>query len=308
MSVMFIFAHGGVQYGIPVMEVLEIVEMPKLLPAHVTIPGFLGNSSHRGYLLPILDPTELSSGRACAPASLFVIVRSDGVVFGLAMDSFVSVANLDSDASGGELVEQTGTFVERARAYLGNALLHLSISAIVRLVRQHFAQQEYRHSSSDLTPGGGHEAAAEVFLCVRLDEVHFAIPIQSILEIVEGSELTPLFKVPPIIRGLTNLRGQVLACLDISTELGLQAREIGERSQLVILKFEDAELALCVDKVTGIRRLNTGRLQKADLVLPGDMHRLATSVHEGEDGTLLILSVGGVFEAPALLPYRGADV
>ena len=146
-----------------------------------------------------------------------------------------------------------------------------------------------------------------MLLCARINDVRFAIPIEHVIEIVEGNEVTPLFKVPAIVRGLINLRGQVLACLDISTELGLAPRPLGERNQFVILVEQGVELALCVDKVTGIRRLAADQVQKADMMLAGDMKRLATGMHEGEDDPLLILAVPNVFTAPSLLPHIGTE-
>ncbi len=35
----FIFAHGGLQYALPVTQVVEIVEMPALLPSHGRCPA-----------------------------------------------------------------------------------------------------------------------------------------------------------------------------------------------------------------------------------------------------------------------------
>ncbi len=70
----------------------------------------------------------------------------------------------------------------------------------------------------------------------RIERVLFGIPVEHVIEIIEGYDVTPLFKVPPIVRGLLNLRGQVLACLDISVELGLPPRRLEERNQFVVLK------------------------------------------------------------------------
>src|SRR6478752_4662518 len=89
----FVFVHRGLQYAVPILDVLEIIEPPALLPAHGGLPGCLGNVAHRDHVLPVLDPTALGTGRAAAPAdkgspNTIVIVRRDGTVFGLVMDRF----------------------------------------------------------------------------------------------------------------------------------------------------------------------------------------------------------------------------
>jgi purine-binding chemotaxis protein CheW len=305
----FIFAHGGLQYALPVTQVVEIVEMPALLPFHGALPGCLGNVSHREYLLPVFDPTALSSGRTTVLSKTFVVVRHDGAVFGLAMDRFVGVVALDALSESGGRAEANGAYVEKACAYRDNALVLLAVAAIVRLVKSHFTNQQLLAGA--MGPAVPRDAVAQyegrIFLCARIERVLFGIPVEHVIEIIEGYDVTPLFKVPPIVRGLLNLRGQVLACLDISVELGLPPRQLEERNQFVILKEESAELALCVDKVTGIRRLAPEKFQKADMVLSGEMTRFAAGMHEGEDGTLFVLAVSAVFDAPSLQPYRRSE-
>ncbi len=310
----FVFAHGGLQYALPVMEVLEIVETPALLPSHGALPGCLGNVSHREYLLPVLDPTALGSGRpTAAPSKTFVVVQRDDAVFGLAMDRFVAVVALEALAP---RTEENGRlpaddpFVETVRAYRGNALVSLSAAAIAALVKRSFGSQ--RLMTDDEGPRSARRQAAteserRIFLCARVERALFGIPVEHVIEVIEGYDVTPLFRIPPIVRGLINLRGQVLACLDISGDLGFSPRPLEERNQFVVLKDDGSELALCVDKVTGIRRLPLERIQKADLALSGEMTRYAAGVIEGDDGALFVLAVGAVFEAPQLQPYRRSE-
>jgi purine-binding chemotaxis protein CheW len=223
------------------------------------------------------------------------------------MDGFVSVAALDASSETAGRDEANCAYVEKARAYRDNTLVLLSLGAIVLLVKRHFASQHLMTGPAE--PAVLQDAVAaygeQIFLCARIEQVLFGFPIEHVIEIIEGYDVTPLFKVPPMIRGLINLRGQVLACLDISVELGLPLRALGERNQFVVLKNDSAEMALCVDKVTGIRRLAT--FQKAETILTGEMNRFASGMHEGKDGTLMILAVPALFDAPSLQPYRGVE-
>jgi purine-binding chemotaxis protein CheW len=325
----FVFAHGGLQYALPVMQVLEIVEMPALLPFHGTLPGCLGNVSHREYLLPVLDPTALGSGRpAAAPSKTFVVVREDNAVFGLAMDRFVAVVPLDALESHPEEISAhhlpgsaptadgrvggagDNPFVQTVRAYRGNALISLSAAAVAVLVKRSFGSQRLMTDGEEarLTRRQAvTESERRIFLCARVERVLFGIPVEHVIEVIEGYDVTPLFNMPPIVRGLINLRGQVLACVDISDDLGFPPRPLEERNQFVVLKDNGAELVLCVDRVTGIRRLPPEQIQKADMVLSGEMTRYAAGVLEGEDGALFVLSVAAVFEAPQLQPYRRSE-
>ena len=120
--------------------------------------------------------------------------------------------------------------------------------------------------------------------------------------------MTPLFKVTPCLRGLINLRGQVLATIDISQEMGFEPRRLAEHNQFIVLQGDGTELALCIDKILGIQQLPQARIQKADTVLSGDITRYVHGILETDQGTIMILSVPDIFDAPQLQPYRRQDV
>jgi purine-binding chemotaxis protein CheW len=306
----FVFVHCDRQYSLPVLDVLEIVEMPGLLPAHGAMPGYLGNVSHRGHLLPILDPTLLGTRQSVdsEPARLFVLVRRDDALFGLAMDRFVGVVPLEAEAlASGPAAPDSGAnpFVHLVRAFRDNALISLAPAALAALVKRSFKVQQRQSDLQQGAPAPGlADSPTRIFLCAHIDRVLFAIPVEQVSEVIEGCDVTPLFKMPSLVRGLINLRGQVLACLDISSDLGFTPRRLEERSQFVVLDADGAAVALCVTRVAGIRLFNPERFQKADLVLSGELTRYATGVLEDRDGAVLLLSVPAIFEAPALQPYR----
>ena len=298
-----VFSRLGVQYGVPVSLVMEIAGLQDVAPLPEPIPGCVGGMSYRGYLLPVLDPACLGTDRQAELPERAVILRDGDAVFGLLLDGFVGVDTLDGV---GEVAEDGPSHAGRVIAYGGGALVLLSVDALLRLVRERFARQRFP-DAADAAADAAQEDAGKTFLCARIEDISFAVPVEHVTEIVEGNDLTPLFGVPSLLRGLINLRGQVVACLDISGELDLGPRPLGERTQFVVLTHEDAELALCVDRVTGIRRLAPTALQRSEAVLGGSAGRVTGFVHEDGDGTLLVMAVPAVFDAPALAPLRAAD-
>ena len=192
-------------------------------------------------------------------------------------------------------------FVESALAHEGELLLVLSASRIATLVRSAFgdlrALEEESLDEKAVDIALEERSEAPRYLCATLDHVRLAVPIDRILEIVEGYEVTPLFNVPPSLRGLINLRGQVIACFDLSQDFSLPPRILEERSLFVILDGVGCELALCVDQILGIRPLEREGQQHTDSIWRGEFVRYIDRVLEEEEGTLLFLSVPDVFES-----------
>ena len=306
----FVYTYRGLQYALPVLHMLEIVQVSEWLPFHGDLPGCFGNIVHRNTVLPVFDPTVLGTDLAGTPTppATVIVVKHNEIVFGLAIDRYAAVIPLDTGAAGNAQATSRGKpFVEAVHAYRKNTLITLSVPAISHAVQRLFGAQTVIADDSESAQAHGVLAAEAVqhsLLCARLERVTVGIPVEKVIEIIEDYDVTPLFKVTPCLRGLINLRGQVLACLDISQEFGLPLRKLAEHNQFIVLQGDGMELALCVDAVLDIRLLPQTRIQKAETVLSGEIIRYVHGVIETADGTIMLLSVPSLFDSPHLQPYQ----
>ena len=89
----------------------------------------------------------------------------------------------------------------------------------------------------------------------------FGLPLSGVLEIDRCGQVTALPRTPHWLRGVTNLRGQILSVTDFSNLLNLSTDRsaVGEKIIVVHSKRHAASTALVVDRVLGIRNLNSDR-------------------------------------------------
>lgn len=66
----------------------------------------------------------------------------------------------------------------------------------------------------------------------------FAVPIESIKEIIEYPELTRVPLTSPLLRGVMNLRGSVIPVIDLATRFGLGEALQGRRTCVVIFELD----------------------------------------------------------------------
>ena len=69
-----------------------------------------------------------------------------------------------------------------------------------------------------------------------LGERRFGLPILSVRELIRVCDITPVPLAPQHVRGLINLRGQIVTILDLAVRLGLKERSDAKESHVVILK------------------------------------------------------------------------
>jgi purine-binding chemotaxis protein CheW len=82
------------------------------------------------------------------------------------------------------------------------------------------------------------ELAQQQYLTFFLSDEEYAISIQRVKEIIEYTTVTKVPKVPEWIRGVINLRGNVVPVVDIAVRFGLEARQVSKTTCIVIVEVE----------------------------------------------------------------------
>jgi purine-binding chemotaxis protein CheW len=97
---------------------------------------------------------------------------------------------------------------------------------------------------------------ADKHLGLMLGTELLVVPILAIQEIVGHQEITPVPRMPAHVRGVINLRGRVLAVVDLRIRLGLEPVPPTKRTCIVVAQVPGAEdqvtMGLLVDQVTEV--------------------------------------------------------
>ncbi|MES1973614.1 MAG: chemotaxis protein CheW [Pseudomonadota bacterium] len=98
----------------------------------------------------------------------------------------------------------------------------------------------------------------------------FGIDMQSLIEIREWEEPTPLPTVPPFIKGVTNLRGNVVPVIGLAERLGWEPSKIHARSCVLVVQIGDKQAGFLVDEVSDIVAIGDQEIQPAPDVEIGE--------------------------------------
>ena len=82
------------------------------------------------------------------------------------------------------------------------------------------------------------------------DEV--ALPIDSVQEIGYLPTVTPLPNIPPWIRGIVQIRGEILSVVDCCLLFGIKETSHHLRPSYVIFKHKELKFCLMVSRITGV--------------------------------------------------------
>lgn len=96
-------------------------------------------------------------------------------------------------------------------------------------------------------------------LTFELDGERYAIESRFVREVLKAPDISPVPGAPALLVGVTNLRGEILAVMDLGKDLGCPESET--RTQWVIVLGLDApELGIASDAVLEVTTLRTDRV------------------------------------------------
>lgn len=142
------------------------------------------------------------------------------------------------------------------------------------------------------------------YLTFRLDRELFAVDIAKVREVLEFTNVTKVPRTPDYMRGVINLRGNVVPVLDLRRKLGLPPTERTVDTCVVIAEVEvDGErtiLGALADSVQEVVELDGAQVVPA----PRMGTRIDTSVIRGmgkrEEEFVIILDIDRVFSSGEL--------
>lgn len=109
-------------------------------------------------------------------------------------------------------------------------------------------------------------------------------------EIVALRELTAVAGAPRHVRGLVNLRGQIVTCLDLATLLGLEPA-VATPPLAVVIEHDDELVSVGVDRVADVVELDPADVEPLPATVARALAGNLTGACQRPDHLLLLLDL-----------------
>jgi purine-binding chemotaxis protein CheW len=134
-------------------------------------------------------------------------------------------------------------------------------------------QLEVPAATTALVRDGAKDAArGERYVLLSIAAAHYAVLEAFVTELERVPKITPVPHVPAWVRGVTNLRGDILSVIDMRTFLGLEAASPHTARMLVVrLLDEEFSAGLLVDAVDRIVAVPPDGIRSPESPLEGPL-------------------------------------
>ena len=143
------------------------------------------------------------------------------------------------------------------------------------------------------------------FILFGLEEILFALPLASALEIGHRPEVTRLPNLPNWVLGISNIRGQIISLVNLKAFLGIPSSGIITDSRFIIVHNQDLTVGIIVDRIMGM--LSLDRIDTNIQNSPyreGDIAKFISGVAFYEDNLMNILDIEKLLSSPRMNSFK----
>lgn len=133
------------------------------------------------------------------------------------------------------------------------------------------------------------------YIVIRLGEEQYGIDIKYIDNIVRMQHITRVPKVAAYLKGVINLRGEVIPVMSIRLKMFLPEDEITRASRIIILKLEQqGNVGIIVDEVKEVVTLDTTQIEKVTYDSKDDKMNFINGIGKYDGGLISLLDLNSV--------------
>lgn len=141
----------------------------------------------------------------------------------------------------------------------------------------------------------GGSGANDQYIVFALGEEHYAIPILSVQSIIGYAAPSPVPNTPPYMKGIVNLRGDVIPIIDMRMRFNFPERAYDDSTVVVIIEIAQKKYGLVVDEVSDVVAIPNENLQTDFDLQTGIQRRYIKAITRVNDGMVILIDAEKIF-------------
>ena len=130
------------------------------------------------------------------------------------------------------------------------------------------------------------------FIVVKIGQEQYGINIKYIENIVRMQHITRVPQVPAYIKGVINLRGEVIPVMSLRLKMGLSEDVETKASRIIIIKMEQhGNIGLMVDEVKEVVNLEEDQIEKVSYGSRDNSESFILGIGKYEGGLISLLDL-----------------
>ncbi|AOY78425.1 chemotaxis protein CheW [Clostridium formicaceticum] len=129
------------------------------------------------------------------------------------------------------------------------------------------------------------------YVVFQLDEEYYGIAIHLVETIEKVSEITRLPNAPYYVKGVINLRGEVIPVVDLRKRFKMEEKPLTEESRIIILSLDEMIVGILVDSSSEVITMEKEDIENANNIISAFEDDYIKGIGKVEGRIIVILDI-----------------
>ena len=130
----------------------------------------------------------------------------------------------------------------------------------------------------------------------NIGDITCGVDIDMVREINRNIDITPVYLAPDYVRGVINLRGQIVTVIDMRKKFGMEMRELNKKMRILVVRFGDEDKGLLVDGVDDIVAGSSDQIELPPSHINSTICKYLQGVYKMEEQLVAIIDVNTILK------------
>ena len=127
------------------------------------------------------------------------------------------------------------------------------------------------------------------YLTFLINNETYGIEIKYVMEIVGIQKITAMPEMPEYIKGIINLRGQIIPVMDIRLRFKITSREYNDRTCVIVICYQEMLYGLIVDSVSEVTAISDEDVSKRPKIRDTEICGYIKNIGKTEQTVILLV-------------------
>ena len=138
------------------------------------------------------------------------------------------------------------------------------------------------------------DSEVQQLVSFMLDEVEYGVDILCVHEILRFPDITRLPNTPDFIKGVINLRGNVIPVVDVRIRFGFPVGEVTDLTRIIVIETNGKQVGLLVDNVHQVVRIPVASIDPSSDLITGMSEDFISGIGRLKDRLIVILNMSNI--------------
>jgi purine-binding chemotaxis protein CheW len=131
----------------------------------------------------------------------------------------------------------------------------------------------------------------------RVGAEHFGVDLVRVKEIIRSREMTRLPRAPRFVKGVINLRGDLVPIVDLRDKLGLEAAADSDATRVIVVDVGGSLVGMVVDGADHVVRFPTDRIGPPPAIVGDAATEYIEGVGKLDDRLVILVNIDRILSA-----------